>query len=113
MVTLCKKVTREAGSVLVVCQKKTWYRTCCNMVAQCLASDKSEKASPPLLNKRKLLACALSQLPSPTCAVLQSSVLVGVAYHHAGLTLEERELLEHAFRRGVLSILVATSTLAA
>jgi DNA polymerase theta len=44
---------------------------------------------------------------------LEACVPQGVAFHHAGLTMEERTLIEGAFKSGVISVLVATTTLAA
>jgi DNA polymerase theta len=36
----------------------------------------------------------------------------GVAFHHAALTTDERELIEMAYKTGVLLVIMATSTLA-
>ncbi|XP_036385486.1 helicase POLQ-like [Megalops cyprinoides] len=47
------------------------------------------------------------------CPVLQRTVPYGLAYHHSGLTSDERKLVEEAYSSGVLCLLTCTSTLAA
>jgi replicative superfamily II helicase len=47
------------------------------------------------------------------CADLERAMLAGVAWHHAGLTKQERAAVERGFRASVLHTLAATSTLAA
>ncbi|XP_022623138.1 helicase POLQ-like isoform X1 [Seriola dumerili] len=47
------------------------------------------------------------------CPVFRRTVPYGLAYHHSGLTTEERKLVEEAYSNGVLCLLTCTSTLAA
>lgn len=48
-----------------------------------------------------------------TKSPLQLSIEKGFGWHHAGLDTEEREIVEAAFKSGSISVLCATSTLAA
>lgn len=58
------------------------------------------------------VAALLGQLSaSDTC--LAECVRGGVAFHHSALSSEERQAVEGAFRAGSISVLAATSTLAA
>ena len=50
---------------------------------------------------------------SGLCPVLRQVIPYGIAYHHSGLTMDERKLIEDAYSQGVLSLLTCTSTLAA
>ena len=50
--------------------------------------------------------------PTKQCERLSRCVKKGVAFHHAGLTAKQKELIEENFRKGVIKIIAATPTLA-
>lgn len=50
---------------------------------------------------------------SQTCQRLASCVARGVAFHHAGLLMEQRKLVEQGFRENKIKVIASTPTLAA
>ncbi len=68
-------------------------------------------------NKGKLKVLSeniLHALNNPTkqCERLSRIVLKGIAFHHSGLSNKQKFLIEEAFRKGDIKIIVATPTLA-
>ncbi|KAL6868447.1 P-loop containing nucleoside triphosphate hydrolase protein [Trichoderma novae-zelandiae] len=65
------------------------------------------------MDKRMDLLSELRSLSTGADPVLEETVLSGVAFHHAGLTSEERDLIAEAYDAGTLLVCVATCSLAA
>ena len=64
-----------------------------------------------LINLAEKALKALSK-PTKQCQRLATCLKKGVAFHHAGLTAKQRELIEDSFREGLIKIIAATPTLA-
>ncbi|XP_013922439.1 PREDICTED: DNA polymerase theta-like, partial [Thamnophis sirtalis] len=129
MVTLCYETIQDGHSVLVFCPTKNWCeklsdiiaREFCSIQQKCKSRgieeekdlQKMSTLSPVTLCQEGIekLLIQLKRSPSGLDSVLHRTIKWGVAFHHAGLTFDERDMIEVAFRQGVLRVLIATSTL--
>lgn len=75
--------------------------------------EKYHNEVPTYLNKEKIIDCLneLKNTPAGLDPQLSKTVRYGIAFHHAGLTVEEREIIESYFKQGNLLVIVCTSTL--
>ncbi|XP_054019304.1 DNA polymerase theta [Dryobates pubescens] len=120
VVSLCYETVCDGHSVLLFCPSKNWCEKLADIIAREFYSLQQAESS------AKTSACAqtavdregieevLGQLKrsvSGLDSVLQRTLPWGVAFHHAGLTFEERDIIEGAFRQGLIKVLAATSTL--
>ncbi len=98
-------LTRDEGSVLVICASRKGTRS----LARAVAAHLPELDQPP-----RRVAALIERIQSryPYLRSLVTALLSGVAYHNAALPSDVRERIEDAVREGDLDIVVATTTLA-
>ena len=129
VVPLCLETIRECHSILIFCPTKQWCEQLAKSIAENLKhlllkgnvqeTSRNVKEFPTKNTRTDVLdadaiAEVIEQLrrsPVGLDKTLADIVSSGVSFHHAGLTFDERDVIESAFRRGAIRVLVATSTL--
>ena len=109
LIALIKEVI-PAHSCLIFCSTK---KNCENLASLLCTHLPAELKQHKRDLKLKLFNELREENSNNICATLRQSIQYGIAYHHSGLTTEERQLIEAAYRDGVLCLLTCTSTLAA
>jgi DNA polymerase theta len=113
---LCQETVEEGNGVLVFCPTKSWCEKLAESIAKhfyTLGSAKTKEAS-SLSFDYDALKEVFEQLRSCQVGIdnmLARTLRYGVAYHHAGLTYDERDIIEAGFKQSTIKVLVATSTL--
>jgi len=107
---LIRKCLREGGQALVFLYSRRRAMTEAKNLSRTVSGLLSEDEKKEL----RTLAERVSELgEGEETEILAYAVMRGVAFHHAGLTAEQRALVEDAFREGLLKVVVSTPTLAA
>ncbi|XP_044801638.2 helicase POLQ-like isoform X2 [Bubalus bubalis] len=97
-------------SCLVFCPTK---KNCENVAEMICKSLSKEYLKHKEKEKQEVIKNLKNVSGGNLCRVLKHTIPFGVAYHHSGLTSDERKLLEEAYSTGVLCLFTCTSTLAA
>ncbi|XP_058838608.1 DNA polymerase theta [Topomyia yanbarensis] len=115
---LCLETILEGCSVIVFCPSKDWCERLTLHLAEFIytlrksESELSEKLRSEMDQKKLEEALALlKDCPTGLDMVLGKTARYGCVYHHAGLTTDERDIIESCFKNGTLRVIVATSTL--
>ncbi len=99
-------ISRQKQALVFVGSKKS---------AEKCAEDIALKIKSPPPELEGIAESILSAIPKPTkqCERLARCVRKGTAFHHAGITAKQRDIIEDEFRKGNIRIISCTPTLAA
>ncbi|KAF4423416.1 DNA polymerase theta [Colletotrichum fructicola] len=111
VVSLASETARSGYGVLVFASSRPGCESDARWIARVMPA--SHELDPALVDKRIDLLAELRSLGTGIDPVLEETVPAGVAFHHAGLTTEEREIIASAYDSGVIKVCIATCSLAA
>lgn len=108
VVALAVETAVKGYGALIFCSSRQGSQTMANLVAQTMPPG-----APEILDKRTDVLAALQALPGGFESTFAKTIVSGVGFHHAGLTVEERDIVAEAYDHGILQVMVATCSLAA
>ncbi|KAB5580315.1 P-loop containing nucleoside triphosphate hydrolase protein [Coniochaeta sp. 2T2.1] len=111
VVALANETARSGYGALVFAGSRAGCESDALLISRVMAPF--SEADLPIQEKRIDLLADLRSLTTGLDRTLEQTIPCGVGFHHAGLTIEERELVANGYDSGVLKIIVATCSLAA
>ncbi|MBW9223584.1 DEAD/DEAH box helicase [Methanothermococcus sp. SCGC AD-155-E23] len=98
----------DGGSLLIFCNSK---RKAVEEAEKLDLRDYLSREELRELRRIKEEILSVFDRPTETCKTLAECIERGVAFHHAGLTYEQRRIVEEAFRRRIIKVICCTPTL--
>ncbi|KAI1322221.1 P-loop containing nucleoside triphosphate hydrolase protein [Xylariaceae sp. FL0255] len=111
VISLAYETVISGYGVLVFCSSRQGCETDARLISRVLPAINELDTS--IIEQRLDLLGDLRSLPTGLDPVLGETIPAGVAFHHAGMTTEERELVATAYDKGTLKVMTATCSLAA
>ena len=108
---LIEDTIKAGGQVLIFTSNRKKTEQLSQKVKDIVSTYLSSREHTLLENS--LLSLQGSEIKDPAMDLLGSLIPSGVAFHHAGLSSQPRELIESLYRDRLLKVVIATPTLAA
>lgn len=111
VVALASETARAGYGVLVFASSRAGCESDALIISRVMPA--LYECNTDIQEKRTDLLGDLRSLPGGLDPTLEQTITSGVAFHHAGLTTEERDLIANAYDSGTIKVCVATCSLAA
>ena len=111
VIALASETARSGYGALVFCGSRHGCEFDARLISRVLPAV--HELDPVTYEKRLDLVGELRSLSTGLDPTLGETVPAGVAFHHAGMTTEERDLIASAYDTGALKVITATCSLAA
>ncbi|MCK4518737.1 MAG: DEAD/DEAH box helicase [Candidatus Omnitrophica bacterium] len=110
--SLCMDTVKESGQVLVFVNTRRSTQAEARRIAPNIKGvlTENDKTKLDVISKKITTS---NREPTKICKELSECVKDGVAFHHAGLTHQERKLVEDNFKGNIIKVICSTPTLAA
>ena len=108
VLSLAVETASSGFSALVFCSGRQVCQDVADLISTAMPDPHGQ-----MLDRRQSAINELRNLSVALDDALAKILLSGVAFYHAGLTVEERELIAEAYDKRVISVTVATCSLAA
>ena len=111
VVSLAIETAKAGYGALIFCSGRQGCQSTALLVSEAMPGglDVAHK----IIDSRNDVISELRSLPVGLDETLGKTIIRGVAFHHAGLTAEERDIVAEAYDKGVINVIVATCSLAA
>lgn len=111
VVALAVETAKAGYGALIFCSARQTCQSTALLVSGAMPAGSDVDLE--LLDRRTDVMNDLRSLPAGLDEILAKTVIRGVAFHHAGLTVEERDVVAEAYDKGIIQVIVATCSLAA
>ncbi len=111
VVALANETVRSGYGAMVFCSSRQGCESDARLISRVLPTV--QELDPDTYERRLDLIGELRSLSTGLDPTLGETIPSGVAFHHAGMTTEERDLIASAYDAGVLKVITATCSLAA
>jgi len=107
---LIEKMINEKKQVLVFVNARKRAEGFAKKISP-LIEKKLAASEKNILNDHSKKVLEVLESPTEQCSSLADSIKCGVAFHHAGLMQEQRDIVENEFKSGKIKVICATPTL--
>lgn len=110
VVALAIETASSGHGALVFCSSRAGAERMALLISDAMPTT---TIAPEIWDRRQDILASLRALPGGFEGAFSKTIPSGVAFHHAGLTVEERSMVAEAYDAGTLKVMVATCSLAA